>query len=79
MKEALKFVRRFRPEYVLSENVSGIKEARHDGVWQRFCLDLERLGDLTGTKVICASKFGIFQYKKRLILLAAREDVDHPP
>lgn len=72
LREATKFVARFQPELVLSENVEGIKNPRYGGIWDGFREDLEGLGFATGTKVVCASRFGIPQFRKRSILLAAR-------
>lgn len=73
--EATAFVERFKPELVLSENVQGIGDPKYGGVWERFREGLEALGYVTGTKVVCTSRFGIPQYRKRSILLAARRDV----
>ncbi len=75
LREAAKFVRRFRPELVLSENVSGINNPQYGGIWQNFRKSLDRLGYVTGSKVVCASRFGIPQKRKRSILLAARRGV----
>src|SRR5690606_4216628 len=74
LSEASKFVKHFKPELVLSENVSGIKEPKYGGVWDNFRLLLKELGYITGTKVVCTSRFGIPQYRKRSILIAVRED-----
>jgi len=73
--EAAKFVKHFQPELVLSENVAGIKNPRYGGVWDSFRHSLEKLGYVTGTKVVCTSKFGIPQYRKRSILMAVRRDL----
>lgn len=74
LHEALKFVRRFRPELVLSENVSGINNPQYGGIWESFKKGLDCLGYVTGSKVVCASRFGIPQNRKRSILLAAKRD-----
>ncbi|PRH85453.1 DNA (cytosine-5-)-methyltransferase [Labrys okinawensis] len=76
--EATKFVERFQPEMVLSENVQGIKDPKYGGVWQEFRKSLEKLGYVTGTKVVCTSDFGVPQYRKRSILLAVRESLVRP-
>lgn len=78
LREATKFVARFKPEMVLSENVAGIKDPRYGGVWDEFRLTLEELGYATGTKVVCTSKFGIPQFRKRSILIAVRRDMVRP-
>lgn len=75
LHEAAKMVRRYQPELVLSENVAGIGDARYGGVWKRFRTRLGKLGYATGSKVVCTSKFGVPQYRKRSILIAVREDV----
>lgn len=76
--EAAKFVARFKPEMVLSENVAGIKDARYGGVWDEFRATLSELGYVTGSKVVCTSKFGVPQYRKRSILVAVRSDMVKP-
>lgn len=72
--EAARFVRRFKPELVLSENVAGIKDARYGGVWEEFRTKLESLGYITGSQVVCTSRFGVPQYRKRSILIAVHKD-----
>jgi DNA (cytosine-5)-methyltransferase 1 len=70
LSEALKFVRRFRPDVVLSENVSGISDPRFGGIWEAFRNGLRASGYAVGSDVVCASKFGVPQYRKRSILVA---------
>ena len=72
--EACKFVRKFKPEMVLSENVAGISGTKFGGIWEDFRDTLARMGYSTGTKVVCTSRFGVPQYRKRSILLAVRGD-----
>jgi DNA (cytosine-5)-methyltransferase 1 len=76
--EATIFVEHFKPELILSENVQGIGDPKYGGVWESFRKGLEDLGYITGTKVVCTSRFGIPQYRKRSILLAAKRDVIKP-
>lgn len=70
LSEALKFVRRFRPDVVLSENVSGISDPRFGGIWEAFSKGLKASGYAVGSDVVCASKFGVPQYRRRSILVA---------
>jgi len=78
LREATAFVDHFKPELVLSENVQGIDDPKYGGVWESFREGLEALGYVTGAKVVCTSRFGIPQYRKRSILLAAKRDVIKP-
>ena len=73
--EASKFVKRFAPELVLSENVAGIGKSRYGDVWSQFHETLADLGYAIGTKIVCTSEFGIAQNRKRSILLAVRKDL----
>lgn len=75
LSEAAKFVERFRPEMVLSENVQGIRDPKYGGVWDEFRRSLEALGYVTGTKVVCTSKFGVPQYRRRSILIAVPREL----
>jgi len=72
--EAAKFVEWFRPQAVLSENVLGISSLRYGGVWQQFEQKLQSLRYVTGSKLVCASRFGVPQNRKRSILLAVRQE-----
>lgn len=74
LREAARFVAMFRPEFVLSENVAGIREKKYGSVWQDFKNKLKRLGYVTGSKIVDAYKFGVPQYRKRSILIAARSN-----
>lgn len=73
--EAAKFVEHFRPEMVLSENVQGIRDPKYGGVWDEFRRSLEALGYVTGTKVVCTSKFGVPQFRRRSILIAVSHEL----
>lgn len=72
LAHACRFVARFRPDMVLSENVSGITDARYGGVWEAFGDDLRDLHYAVQTTRVCASDFGIPQYRKRTILAAVK-------
>jgi DNA (cytosine-5)-methyltransferase 1 len=74
LKEAARFVARFRPEMVLSENVAGIKDPRYGGIWEEFRSELQALGYATGTRVVCTSRFGVPQFRKRSILVGVQRD-----
>jgi DNA (cytosine-5)-methyltransferase 1 len=78
LREAARFVARFKPEMVLSENVSGIGDPKYGGVWAEFRETLEALGYVTGSQIVCVSKFGVPQFRKRSILAAVRRDIVRP-
>lgn len=78
LREATSFVARYQPELVLSENVAGIKEPKFGEVWDHFERRLQALGYATGSKIVCTSRFGIPQYRRRSILLAVRRELVRP-
>lgn len=67
-------VERYRPDMVLSENVAGISDPKFGGVWPAFRRRLGRLGFATGSRVVCASDFGVPQRRRRSILMAVRRE-----
>jgi DNA (cytosine-5)-methyltransferase 1 len=72
LREACRFVRKYQPELVLSENVPGIGDPRYGGIWENFRHELERLSYATGSRIVCTSRFGVPQFRKRSILMAVR-------
>jgi len=75
LREACRFVRKYEPELVLSENVASIGDPKYGGVWESFRKNLERLDYATGSKIVCTSRFGIPQFRKRSILMGARREL----
>jgi len=78
LREACRFVRKYQPEMVLSENVAGIDDPKYGGIWEHFRKLLKRMGYATGSKVVCTSRFGVPQFRKRSILMAVRRDLVRP-
>jgi len=78
LREACKFVAQYQPDLVLSENVAGIHDPKYGGIWEDFRTRLERLGYVTGSKIVCTSRFGVPQFRKRSILAAARKELIRP-
>ncbi|WP_429910804.1 DNA cytosine methyltransferase [Glycocaulis sp.] len=75
LAEAAEYVSRYKPEMILSENVAGIKDPRYGNIWEDFRGRLNELGYVTGSKVVCTSRFGVPQYRKRSILIAVRREL----
>jgi DNA (cytosine-5)-methyltransferase 1 len=75
LTEAAEYVSRYMPEMVLSENVAGIKDPKYGNIWEDFRARLDQLGYVTGSKVVCTSRFGVPQYRKRSILIAVRKEL----
>jgi DNA (cytosine-5)-methyltransferase 1 len=78
LREACRFVAKYQPDLVLSENVAGIRDPKYGGIWDNFRRRLERLDYITGSKVVCTSRFGVPQFRKRSILIAARKEALRP-
>ncbi|MYG87319.1 MAG: DNA cytosine methyltransferase [Acidimicrobiales bacterium] len=61
-----------QPDMIMSENVASIRTGRYRHVWDDYKSDLDRLGYVVGESQVCASDFGVPQYRKRSIMLAHR-------
>lgn len=70
--QCLSIVRTFKPDMIFSENVAAITSSKYGEVWAKFQDGLRRHGYHTGADVVDAVDFGVAQYRKRSILLAAR-------
>lgn len=75
LEEALSLIKRFHPDVVMSENVAGIRSAKYGNVWHSFEQGLIFSDYKTASNVVCASKFGVPQRRRRSILLALRTDI----
>ena len=73
--ETLKCIEKYAPEMIMSENVAGISDPKYGGVWDEFKDGLREMGYALNSKVVCASKFGVPQFRKRSILIAVKRDI----
>lgn len=74
LEEALALIKRYQPEIVLSENVAGIRSSKYGNVWNSFEQGLIFHDYRTASDVVCVSKFGIAQRRRRSILIAIKRD-----
>jgi len=75
LRWVLPIIERFRPELLFCENVPGImRVGGPDGIWTTFEEQLRELGYVVGSKVVCASRFGVPQFRKRSILLGVAQE-----
>ena len=72
LAQTIEFIEHFKPEMVLSENVAGIGRGQYRQIWEDFQADLRALGYVVGQRGVCASRFGIAQYRRRSILGAVK-------
>ena len=72
LAQTIRFVDRFEPDMVLSENVGNLSDGRYRKRWENFWAALIDRGYQLGARTICASRFGIPQYRRRSILLGIK-------
>ena len=71
LAQTVGFIDEFRPDMIVSENVANIGP-----VWDDFRQQIIRLEYKTGEGKVCASRFGVPQYRRRSILMAVRESAN---
>ncbi|MCY4519716.1 MAG: DNA cytosine methyltransferase [Caldilineaceae bacterium] len=72
LTHVLRFVRRYRPEYVFVENVPGLQDAgAGGGIFQGLLHTLQELGYSTDHRVVKSQDYGVPQRRMRLVLLAS--------
>lgn len=73
LDELRRFIRRFKPEYLFVENVPGMqRECDVDGPFAGFIGFLGRNGYSTRHGVVQSLRYGVPQYRQRLLLAATR-------
>lgn len=72
LDHVLRFVGRYRPELVFSENVPGLRD---DGwgreIFERFVDTLKQMGYFASHRVIRSQQYGVPQHRARLVLLGS--------
>ena len=74
LSQTIAFVTEFQPEMVISENVASIKTGLYRHIWSDFQDQLRLLGYTLGEDRVCASCFGVPQYRRRSVLLAVKTE-----
>ena len=84
LSQTIGFIAEFKPEMIISENVASIKTGAYRHVWSDFEGRLRGLGYSVGEDRVCASQFGVPQYRRRSVLLGlltnnGRQSAFDPP
>ncbi len=64
----------YRVEFVVFENVLGMRDRKHARAYSRLLRGLNRLNLETTEKELCALDFGVPQTRRRIVLTALREE-----
>ena len=74
LTQTIPFIKKFKPEMVISENVASIKTGNLSHIWSEFQEELRDLGYAVGEDTVCASHFGVPQYRRRSVLIAYKNN-----
>lgn len=76
-REFIRLVRDLRPKYVLFENVPGLAAGAHARVLEEIVADFRDAGYTVALpiRVLTATSFGVPQARRRLFILASRQDM----
>ena len=78
LSQTIGFIEKFKPDMIVSENVANIERGTYRYIWDGFRTQLSGRYD-TGRGMVCASRFGVPQHRRRSILIAVRRlDEDAP-
>ena len=75
LKEFVRVVRLWEPDWVVFENVRGIVETEHGLFRDAIVRELEEAGYACCEGVLCASDFGVPQVRSRFFLIASRHGI----
>ena len=72
LEHVLRFVGRYRPELIFSENVPGLRDGSGGReIFERLVDTLQQMGYATTHNVIRSQEYGVPQHRARLVLLAS--------
>lgn len=74
LAQTLDFIDEFEPELVLCENVIGMSREKQHQVWTNFIAALQERDYAVDHKEVCASNFGVPQYRRRAFLMGLKAD-----
>lgn len=75
--EVLPFVKVFRPKFIIMENVPGLNKGKNKAFLDEFITALRDNYEykVFGPYIVDAVNYGVPQFRKRLILLCSRQDI----
>lgn len=73
--EFIKFVKSFSPDYIILENVSGIKSSGSGFFVKNIILELEKLDYNVSVKTVNAADFGVPQTRNRILFVGVKKKV----
>jgi DNA (cytosine-5)-methyltransferase 1 len=81
LKQFQKFIRHYRPGFVVVENVPGLHTRKHVSVLPGFIEFLSKLGYALSDGVVNANQYGVPQNRRRYLLIATRltPSIELPP
>ena len=72
LSQTLRFIDEFDPDLILCENVIGMSRGTGREIWTGFKADLVARGYAVDDGEVCASKFGVPQYRRRSFLMGLK-------
>ena len=78
LSQTLAFVAEFLPDLILVENVTGIKKGNSQTIWLEYQKHLTDMGYIVADDNVCASRFGVPQYRRSSIMFATRSTKECP-
>lgn len=73
LAQTVGFIEVFQPEMIISENVAAIDSGQYKHIWDAFQEDLRKLGYDVGAGIVCASRFGVPQHRRRSVIMALKD------
>ncbi|KKH28363.1 DNA cytosine methyltransferase [Methanosarcina mazei] len=75
-KHYLKFIKKFKPELFVFENVPGMISAKNGSIYTDLHHAMKKFGYETEAKILNAKNFSVLQERKRIIFIGWKNDYD---
>ncbi|MBF4691585.1 DNA cytosine methyltransferase [Fusibacter ferrireducens] len=73
----IKFLIKYKPRAFVFENVLGIKSAQNGKIYENLKREMQEAGYTINNRIIDASKYGVLQRRKRVIIVGWRNDLSY--
>jgi len=73
-KHYISFLKKFKPEVFVFENVPGLKSAKNGSIYAKLQEEMKKLGYETEPKILNAKNFSVLQERKRIIFIGWKKE-----
>lgn len=72
----LEFIKKYKPDFFVFENVQGILSAKNGTIFQDIQKQMKKIGYSINYKLLDSNDFGVVQHRKRIIIIGYKKELN---